>query len=292
MQEKKYSQTLSVQNFDLEKSVSCAQAFRWQRAEDDVFFGVAGENAVYVRQEEDAIFLEMNADKSDFWRHYFALDCDYHELESLLAQDEKEAACLPYSRGIRVFRQEPFETLISFIISANNHYARICSLVEKISRAYGKKASIFGRDYYAFPTPNELSQATKEELEALGCGYRAAYIVDSTQRVMEGYDLEALRSLPYAEAMRELQCFAGVGPKVAACIALFSLGFEEAFPVDVWMKRVLQHLHPDCKVQEAMEKITQKYGRWAGAAQQYFFHYARVIGLGKKEKEGEKGKKK
>ena len=280
MQEKQYSQTLPAPHFDLEKSVSCAQAFRWKK-EGEAFFGIAEDKAVWVYQENDAICLTMNTDERDFWRHYFSLDCDYGELEAILAQEEKTAACLPYSQGIRIFRQEPFETLISFIISANNHYGRICSLVNKISHAYGKKASILGREYYAFPKPDQLALATKEELETLGCGYRAAYIAASAQKVAKGYDLNALRSWPYEQAMRELQTFAGVGPKVAACIALFSLGFEEAFPVDVWMKRVLQHLYPNDKPQAAMEKVMEKYGRWAGAAQQYFFHYARAIGLGK-----------
>lgn len=272
-----------VNNFDLEKSVSCAQAFRWNQQEDGCWFGVASGKAVLIAQDDDRLILEMPEDDSAFWGDYFALDQDYAALEELLAQDDKTRSCVEYSSGIRVFRQEPFETLISFIISANNHLSRIKSLVEKISRQYGEKRCWESREYYLFPEPAELAAASEEELKALGCGYRAAYIRDSAQIVADGYDLEALKELLEEEACKALCFFPGVGPKVAACIALFSLGFSEAVPVDVWVKRVLAMLYPQTKPQEAVAQMKKRYGVLTGAAQQYLFHYARMAGLGKKK---------
>lgn len=271
---------IQARQFDLQKSATCAQAFRWKPYQEG-FFGVAQEKAVYVRQENDQLILTMQGNDVNFWEHYFALDADYSELEQILVQDEKTAESLVHSRGIHIFRQDPFEALISFILSANNNFSRICSLVERLSNAYGEKHCFFDIEYHAFPSREALSVATESDLQALGVGYRAAYLVKTMEKLSQGYDLQALKELPYEEAIKELETFSGVGNKVANCIALFSLDFSQAFPVDVWVKRILEYLYPELSSKEAVDKIHETYGEWAGIMQQYLFHYARAVQLGK-----------
>lgn len=275
--------TIETDCFDLAKTVQCAQAFRWKQEEEGRFFGVAFGHPVLAWQEGDQLFLDMPSDQEAFWTSYFDLSRNYYDLEKLLSNNEQTAACIPYSTGIHLLKQEPFETLISFIISANNHFSRICGLVEKISWRYGEHKETLGKEFAVFPTPQQLALATEEDLRGLGIGYRAEYILKSSKKVAEGFDLFTLYNQSYAETMKELQTFSGVGPKVANCIALFAFGFGEAFPVDVWVKRVLEHLYPTYSTAEALQSVQKIYGSWAGAAQQYLFHYARMIGLGKEK---------
>lgn len=264
-----------ISRFDLEKSVSCAQAFRWEKI-DNWWTGIASGKVLRAQQNEDTLLLDCSVDDLAFWEHYFALDDDYTELEKILLADHKTAACIPYSSGIRIFRQEPFETLISFIISANNHFARICGLVKRLSEKYGKKLE---EDSFAFPTSEALASASIEELKLLGTGYRASYILESSRKIAEGFDLDALKKLSFEEAHAALIGFPGIGTKVANCVMLFGLGFSEGFPIDVWIKRVLESLYPGEKPILAAQKFQKKFGYWSGVAQQYLFHYARMNNL-------------
>ena len=271
---------IQTKGFDLARTLLCGQAFRWKE-QDGGFFGVCADKPLFIRQDADRLYLSCPPAEELFWTRYFSLDRDYAPLEEMLACAEETAHCLPYSRGIRILRQDPFETLISFILSANNNFARICSLVDRLCVAFGEPIEYGGRTVRAFPTPQTLAQAPQKEFQSLGMGYRAPYVAQSAQRVADGYDLEALKSLPFTQAKKELLTFAGVGPKVAECIQLFSLGFDEAFPVDVWVNRVVEYLYPGEDGKIAAKVAAQRFSSWAGPAQQYLFHYARQVGLGK-----------
>lgn len=273
---------IDANGMDLARSVSCAQAFRWREHEQNCWFGAAQDKAVFARQQEGKLLLSCAQEDEPFWRHYFALDLDYAQMERMLEQDPLTSPCLETSRGIRVFRQQPFETLISFIISANNNFQRICGIVEKLCQAFGEERSHCGQRYHTFPDCQALANASEVQLKNIGTGYRAPYIIGSAQKIAKGYDLDALRYMPFDKAKKELLTFPGVGPKVAECTMLFSLGFDEAFPVDVWVARVSKELYPNQDVKQAAQSAAARFGRWAGAAQQYLFHYARQVKLGRK----------
>lgn len=276
--------SLHAPGFDLSKSVLSGQAFRW-RQEGEAWLGISRSRPVLIRQEGEVLhFTGTQPDDTAFWTNYLGIDRDYAPMEQLLAEDPYTAPCLPYSRGIRVFRQDPYETLISFILSANNNVRRIAKIIETLCERFGKPMDFCGHCLHAFPEPQVLASLSPEVLVDCGAGYRAPYVVDSARKVAEGYDLETLRPLAFDALKKELMTFSGVGPKVAECIMLFSLDCERAFPVDVWVKRIVQYLYPGEEGKKAARDAAERFGCWAGAAQQYLFHYARCVGLGKPEK--------
>ena len=231
-------------------------------------------------ENEDGLEIQgvKEADK-DWLLHYLGVEEDLQEKEKIIASiDPVMEAAITHGKGMHLLRQEPFETLISFILSANNHIPRIKSLVEKLSLHYGEK---IGENVYAFPSPEELSRATLEELRNLGLGYRDKYVLDAARKVSGGeIDLEKIYTLSSADGSKELEKIKGVGKKVASCILLFSYGKRDNFPVDTWIKQALGLYYPE-KIKEfpTVEAFFSGYfGEDAGLAQQYLFHYMRTKG--------------
>lgn len=191
---------------------------------------------------------------------------------------------IEYGKGIRILNQDLWETIISFIISANNNIPRIKGIIEKLSKKYGKELEFEGKKYYTFPTPKELENVTVEDYRSLGLGFRDIRLYETTKMILEKkVDLQELRKNPNTFEVREkLLTLSGVGPKVADCILLFSdLKRFEVFPIDVWVRRVMNDLYiknPDeTKVsKKQIEKIAnEKFGSLAGLAQQYLFYWRR-----------------
>ena len=262
-----------VRCFDLARSCTCGQAFRW-REKDGGWFGVAGNKGADVRQENDRLTITPGTDGDiGFWLDYFDIYRDYAAIEDNVRNDAILAPCLDYAGGIHLFNQEPFETLISFIISANNNIKRITGIVERLCVLAGEKR----QGYYTFPSPEMIAGLTVEQLEGIGSGYRAPYIKKTAVMVADGYDIEALRNIGTTEAKKELMRFPGVGPKVADCVLLFSLGHTDAFPMDVWMKRAMRLMYfGGSEPQKSeLERQIAALGPNSGILQQYIFHYAR-----------------
>lgn len=201
--------------------------------------------------------------------------------------------CIPCATGIRVFNQDAFEALITFIISANNNIGRIAGIVERLCALCGERAELDGKEYFLFPKPDAIAAREESELLAIGAGYRAPYIIKSARRIAEGYGLEKLRDMPLDAARKELLTFYGVGPKVADCVLLFGLGHTDAFPVDVWIGRALSEIYfggEKARRQET-ERAIRALGSESGIVQQYIFHYARQNAIGKKQNAKKIGKR-
>ncbi len=263
----------SLSDFSLADCITCGQAFRW-RPEGDGFAGVALGRAVYAEQKDDTLKLTgVREDEVNAFIRYFDLERDYGAIKALYAHDEYVMQGAAYAPGLRVMNQPPFETLISFIISANNNVKRISGIVNEICRRHGALLD-GGRD---FPTPQVLASLTEEELKNCGAGYRARYIIEAARMVANGIDLSAVAALPFMEARRELTLLPGVGQKVADCVALYSMGFTQSFPADVWMRRVLcgMYGYKGKNDKDMRTFVDDKFGEYAGIAQQYLFHYAR-----------------
>lgn len=275
----------NAQNFNVERSCLCGQAFRFSKQRDGSMFGVVFQKGIVIKTEDNIIKIENTLEEDiELFSRYFDLERDYQAIEDEIYKDERLRASVPYGTGIRIFNQEPFETLISFIISANNNIKRISAIIEKICVYCGEKKELEnGSHYYTFPTPERLAALSEEELFKLGTGYRAPYIVKSARRIADGYDLLPLKNMPIESARKELLSFSGVGPKVADCILLFSLGFTNAFPIDVWMRRALRELFFDGREpsKKELESLNLRLGEYSGIVQQYIFNYAREVGLGK-----------
>ncbi len=262
-------------NFDLDLIFDCGQSFRFVKSSDISYSGIAYGHLVDFVQEEDRITI-IGADEDDFnniWKNYFALDLDYSALRSEIAasrpDDETLKAAMEYGAGIRLLRQEKWETLCSFIISQNNNIPRIKGLVEAISRQYGDKIEALGGEYYSFPSAKAIADAGIEKLRELKVGFRAPYIHDAASKVASGVlNLDELDKLPTDELLNTLMTIKGVGMKVASCVALFSYGRLDCFPIDVWVKRVLSKYYPDGFDHTALPNT-------AGLVQQYLFYYER-----------------
>ncbi len=277
-----------VDFFDVKDIFSCGQAFRAFEEEDGSYTNVAHGKIINISNDKGNIIIK-NSNIKDFykiWVRYFDILRDYGELRDALSFDETLSSAMEYGKGIRILNQEPFETIITFIISANNGIDRIKKSVDMISRMYGSKIGEYrGREYFSFPSPQELSLAKAEDLrEYARVGFRDKRIVESAKMIQGGeISMEEIRKMPLEEAREELMKLPGVGPKVADCVLLFAFEKSESFPVDVWIKRVMEELYlhkntPKGKIAQAGREI---FGENAGFAQQYLFYYGRENKLGK-----------
>lgn len=276
-----------VDSFNPVHIFECGQAFRW-KLDGQGYVGVVGNKVIRVVEQDGDIILE-NADIWDYnniWKNYFDLGRNYSIIKEQLAiSDSIMADAISFGDGIRILNQDPWETLISFIISANNNIKRIGITIENICRIYGESIIWQGEKYYTFPTPKELAASDKDTLRKCGCGYRDKYIVATSRMVAEDEKgFYALLDVSYDEAFDYLLEFPGVGPKVADCICLFSLKKYEAFPVDVWIKRIMEELYMDGKEisrRDVKRVARDRFDGLAGFAQQYLFYYARENNIGK-----------
>ena len=286
MKEQKYILT-EVKSFELKDIFECGQCFRWNQEEDGSYTGVFGQNVLNVKKEDNQIIFKgiCQGDIKETVEKYFDMGRDYEKIKQQLSKiDSYMKESIEYGKGIRILNQDLWETIISFIISANNNIPRIKGIIERLSKSYGKEIQWNGKKYYTFPTPEELKDVTVEEYRKLGLGFRDIRLYETTKMILDKkVDLEKLEQNPNTLEVREqLLTLSGVGPKVADCILLFStLKRFEVFPIDVWVRRVMNDLYiknPDeTKVsKKQIEKIaTEKFGNLAGMAQQYLFYWRR-----------------
>jgi N-glycosylase/DNA lyase len=277
--------------FDLNATLRCGQAFRWNR-KGEWWYGVVKENAFKIRQIGD--FLEFEGAPTDFVKGYFGLDDDLPKILSQISKDEHIETAVKAFKGLRILRQDPWECLISYICATYKNISAIKKMLLNLSKAFGEKVCYDGYDFYTFPTPEKLAKATAKELAKCGLGYRAEYVSETAEMIFEnGFEFERLRKMSYEKAREELLNFSGVGLKVADCVLLFSLGKLEAFPVDVWIKRAILKYYVNHFPREFIEKVARKesptkpeyeqmnlfgrryFGEYAGYAQEYLYHYMR-----------------
>ena len=286
MKEQEYILT-EVKSFDLKDIFECGQCFRWNEEEDGSYTGVFGQNVLNVKKEDNQIIFKgiCQGDIKQTVEKYFDMDRDYEKIKQQLSKiDNYMQESIEYGKGIRILNQDLWETIISFIISANNNIPRIKGIIERLSKNYGKEIQWNGKKYYTFPIPEELKDVTVEEYRKLGLGFRDIRLYETTKMILDKQvDLEKLEQNPNTLEVREqLLTLSGVGPKVADCILLFStLKRFEVFPIDVWVRRVMNDLYiknsDETKVsKKQIEKIaTEKFGNLAGMAQQYLFYWRR-----------------
>ena len=278
-----------IENFHPKHIFECGQAFRWYREEDESYTTIAYGRALNVKKEgKDIILYPTNKDEfKNIWFHYFDLERDYSLIKKELSKDPILQKAIEFGGGIRILNQEPFEMLISFIISANNQIPRIRKSIEQIAYTYGEKigTKLKSRDYYSFPGPEILENADLEDFNALTkVGFRGQRVLATSAIIANGdLSLEKIFHMTRDEGKVELMKLPGVGPKVSDCVLLFAFDKEEAFPVDVWVKRVMEHfyLKEDTNVKYIGEHGKRIFGKLAGFAQQYLFYYARENGIGK-----------
>ena len=277
----------NLDSFELKDIFDCGQCFRWNEQEDGSYTGVFKGNVLNVKKEGNKVTFKgiCNGDIKEVVEDYFDLNRDYEKIKETLSKiDDNMKKSVEYGKGIRILNQDLWETIISFIISANNNIPRIKGIIERLSKNYGKEIDYNGEKYYTFPTAEELKDVTVEGYRELGLGFRDIRLYETTKMVLNGeVDLDELRNNPNTMEVRDrLLTLSGVGPKVADCILLFSdLKRFEVFPIDVWVRRVMNDLYikneDETKVnKKQIEKIAkEKFGDLAGLAQQYLFYWRR-----------------
>lgn len=275
---------MKIKNFSLEQTLECGQCFHFEKIEENHYVFVVKNRAYDIRQNgEELEFLNFNEEEFKCeLEEYFDLNTDYDKIQSYLCKkDEKLKNSINEMRGIKILKQDFFETLISFIISANNQIPRIKKAVAEISQKYGKYiGEIYGKKFYSFPSVEALSKVSEEELRLIGVGFRAKYIVDACDKVLNKEVVEEdLRKLSQEEIFSKLMSIKGVGIKVASCVALFSLNQTRAFPIDVWIKRIMQEYYfegKETKNEVILDYAIKLYAPYEGYAQQYLFHFGRT----------------
>ena len=256
----------NLKNFDLSQTLDCGQCFRWENL-NGKYQGIALGKIVTVYQEDTKIVFE-NVSVNDFkniWINYFDLNADYEKIsEKFLGINSVMDSAVKECAGIRILRQEPWEVLCSFIISQNNNIPRIKKIIRLLCAHFGD--DIDGG--YSFPTAQKLAALHEEDLSPIRAGFRARYILDAAKKVASGViDFDVLEKMPKDEAKNMLTQIKGVGTKVADCVLLYGMNRLSAFPMDVWMKRVMDKFFPS--------KSSDFFGKYAGIAQQYLYHYSR-----------------
>lgn len=250
-------------DLDLDETLDCGQAFRWEKinSEYDKTYKGAFLNTPLTISQSGNSFIFHDTTPDDFeniWRGYFDLDTDYGEIKKRLSEDETLSKACAYAGGIRLLKQDFGECLISFIISQNNNIPRIKGIISRLCDNYG-----------GFPTSEQMAAETADSLSFLRSGFRAKYIVDAVAKMNSGsFSADGIKTMPIENARKTLMTVKGVGPKVAECVLLFGAYRTEAFPIDVWIKRVMEKYYPN-GLPECTKGIE-------GIAQQYLFHYVRT----------------
>ena len=277
----------NIKSFELQDIFDCGQCFRWNKQEDGSYTGIFKGNVMNVQKKEDTVIFKgiINGNIKDVVEDYFDLNRDYEKIKEQLSKiDENVKTSIEYGQGIRILNQDLWEMIISYIISANNNIPRIKGIIERLSKTYGKEIEWNGDKYYTFPTVEELKDVSIEDYRKLGTGFRDVRLYETVHMILDKkVDLdEMLNNSNTLEVREQLLTLSGVGSKVADCILLFStLKRFEVFPIDVWVRRVMNELYikneDETKVnKKEIERLAnQKFGNLAGIAQQYLFYWKR-----------------
>jgi len=277
--------------FNLEHTLKCGQVFRWEKI-GNWWYGVVDGKVLKLRQVDDKLLFHAFPEKVNpkFVEDYFRLKDDLPHVLSRINKDEHIGEAIKAFDGLRILRQDPWECLVSYMCATNSNIPAIKKMILNLSKRFGNKITLEGHEFYAFPKPSDLSEADIEEIKGCKLGFRAERVWKVSKMIERGeFDLEALRKMDYEEAKRKLMALLGVGHKVADCVLLFSLDMLEAFPVDVWMRRIILKLYPDHFEPSFVEKVLGKrsitpkeyekintfgrdyFGEYAGYAQEYLF---------------------
>lgn len=263
-------------DFSLKHVFDCGQCFRFRETGENEYTGVAGGRAITVKDTGDSLVFYDTSKKDfdEFWHDYFDLNVDYTTIKQSLSGDKCMDDAMSEGYGIRILRQELFETIISFIISQSNNIPRIKKIIESLCALCGEEIKYRGKTYYSFPTPEAILSC---DISSIKAGFRDKYILSAARHIADNKEfLDELRKADTMTAKKMLMSMQGIGNKVSDCILLFGLGKTDSFPVDVWMRRIMEQLYFERKssAEEITDYAREKFGKFSGYAQQYLFYYA------------------
>ena len=267
-------------SINIDNSINSGQVFLWEKNGTD-WYGINGQDILKIN--ENGIIKSILNSKTNFFRK----NDNMQEIIKSISKDETVKKSVKQYEGLRIFKQDPFQCMISFIISSNSNIQKIKNSLEKISKKFGKKVKIQNKEFFLFPKPEKLANASIEEIKKCGVGYRAPFIKQASKMiVLKKINFEYLEKWDYQEAKKNICLIPGVGNKVADCILLFSLNKLEAFPLDTWMIKILEKYYSnqfnietktitEKQYQILHEKIVNYFGPYCGYAQQFLFKMER-----------------
>jgi len=267
-------------SIDVDNSINSGQVFLWEKQGSD-WYGIDGQDVLKINK--NGVIKSIRNLKTDFFRK----NDNMQEIIKSISKDKTVKKAVKEYEGLRLFRQDPFQCLISFIISSNSNIQKIKSSLEKITKKFGKKVKIQNKEFFLFPEPEKMAKATIDEIKSCGVGYRAPFIKEAAKMViLKKIDFEYLKKCDYHEAKKNICLVPGIGNKVADCIMLFSLNKLESFPLDTWMIKILEKYYSkEFKIETKTitqkqyellhEKIVNYFGPYCGYAQQYLFKMER-----------------
>ncbi len=263
-------------DFNLDHIFECGQCFRFDKTGNNEYTGVAKDRALTISCTNDEIILHniSEADFNEFWIDYFDISRDYSAIKNRLSFDTCMTKAVKNGNGIRILKQDLFETIISFIVSQSNNIPRIKKIIENLCELCGNRIIYKNNVYYSFPTPEAI---LKTDISNIKAGYREKYIYNASKYVLENPDfLDKLKKASTHDAKSMLMELDGVGNKVSDCILLFGLNKTDAFPVDTWMHRIMEQLYfkKKCTPDQIRKYAKKHFGEYSGYAQQYLFYYA------------------
>lgn len=268
------------QQFSLDQTLGCGQVFRWDRTDDGWWYGVIGERVIRIRQV--GMRLTFEGAPASFITHYFSLDVDLLPILSSIDRDPFIHTAISQCTGLRLIRQPKWECLVSYICSTNSNIPMIRRRIATIAQQFGKEITFKDKIYYTFPDPLTISCSGEHILTDCKLGYRTPYVLDTACEIPDVKQWEdTITALPFEDARRELMKLKGVGPKAADCILLFAFQKYEAFPVDVWIRRIMQQNYlPDLSAgspltgreYDAIRRFAREhFGKYCGYAQEYLY---------------------
>lgn len=274
-------------DFNISHIFDCGQCFRWNKQEDGSYTGVVENKIINISQEDNKIIMDniTEDDFNDIFARYFDMDTDYTDIKNKINVDNIIDEAINFGHGIRILNQDEWETMISFMISANNRIPMIKKVIENLSEQFGQLIGNYrGKDYYSFPTAGEILKYPVEKIKECKAGFRSERIREAAIRFeSEKNIIYDIKNKTYDEGLDYLKTYKGIGDKIANCVLLFSMKQFNTFPVDVWVRRVMQELYVDKSFsdREIKQFAENKFGNHSGYAQQYLFYYARENGIGK-----------
>ena len=258
-----------LSDFKISHILDCGQVFRY-RNDGDCYTLFAKNKNCLLRKENTRVIIETS--DVDYFVDYFDLKRDYSAIKSKLRQYDNMSQAVEFGNGIRILNQDPYEMIISFIISANNNIPRIKKIIERLCESLGEDMG----EYFSFPTPEAMAEADKEFFASIGAGYRADYLHHTSKALLD-FDFDAIRHADTEVARKKLMSLKGVGKKVADCILLFAFHKTDLFPMDTWSKKIYLSLGfpEDDDIGRMEKRLVDRFGTLSGFAQQYLYYYYR-----------------
>ncbi len=274
--------SIRVDKFNLHDTIECGQTFTWQREGNGYINSDLGQ-VIYVEQREDRLYYETSSHSVDL-KKLFRLDDPLTKIQDEISRPGIMQESIAFAPGLRIIQDPFFPCLISFVCSTQKGIPAIHTLMNNIRSKYGPVYEFRDKTYFGFPTPENLVDACLNDYECLGAGYRSSYIHRTVETINNGKVTEdILQEMEYADSHKMLKTLHGVGDKVADCVCLFSLGFLEAFPIDVWIERVIQEHYPIFSQEgnsyaKRSTAARRYFGKYAGYAQEYLYYFSRFNG--------------